>query len=112
MKLEAYTKIDGALRTPKFREVNNSEIGKHKGDKTNALEIAKVTISTGKVFFADSASKLDMLTAVVLSNIQGAAETQWKLAEPINGSQWATVSISEMIEATLLGLEYKGEVIA
>ncbi len=109
--LNTQGKPDG-LRTPKAREVLEEGIPKEEADKKDKLSVATVTISTGKVFYADTASRLDMLAALYESGRSEATTAQWKLAEEVDGSKWAEVTIDEMAEASILALQFKGGVIS
>ena len=80
-------------------------------DTKNALLRAMVTISTGKVFYVDPVSRADIADAINIAVEVGQTTTIWKLAEPINGTKFSNVSLSEMREARLLGLQLKGSLV-
>jgi cell division protein FtsI/penicillin-binding protein 2 len=80
-------------------------------EKQEALNTLKVTISTGKVFYADPISRADISDAVKLSEILGTTETQWKLAEEYDEQKIVTVTINELQEALMLGLQHKASII-
>ena len=111
MELQSYTEVNGALRTKKFREVPNSGISKKEGDKQEALDTATVTISTGKVFYADAISRIDLISAcqeALENSLQDDYESDWKLAEPIDGKQIVLTTVAEIREARSLALRFKG----
>ena len=60
--LEPYMKIKGAFRMRHYREVLNPDISVKDGNKINALSKATVTISTGKTFYVDADSRIDILS--------------------------------------------------
>ena len=80
-------------------------------DTKNALRKATVTISTGKTFYVDPVSRADIADAINIAVETGQSSTIWKLAEPINGTKFASVTLSEMREARLLGLQLKGSLV-
>jgi len=55
MKLEKYTDIKGALRTPKYKEVRETLSQKH-GDRTVAVDKLVATNTAGQVIDADEKS--------------------------------------------------------
>ncbi len=79
--------------------------------KVTSLEKAIVTISTGKKFYVDPISRADITDAIAIGLETGQTSTTWKLAEEINGTKWNLVTISEMKEARMLGLQIKGQII-
>jgi hypothetical protein len=83
-------------------------------DATKMVELERLTIeiSTGKVFYVDPISRTDIGDAIALSEELGQTTTIWKLAEPINGSKFNEVTLSELKEARLLGLQAKGDIIS
>lgn len=112
--LEEYTEVRGALHTPKYREVNEENISKAKGDKTNALSVATVTTTSGKVFYADTESRTDLISAcqeALENNLPVTFESEWKLAEPIDGSKLSIVTLAEIREARSLALRFKGSLV-
>jgi hypothetical protein len=111
MKLEKYTKVTGALRTPKFREIIEDSIESKKGDKITALNTAVVEASNGMKFYADPTSRIDMSDAIAIALDEGLTETTWKLAEEYNGSKIQVVQLDTLKEARRLAIEYKGAVI-
>ena len=62
------------------------------------------TTASSKAFDADILARLNMLTALVLSNVMGVDNTQWKLAD--NSTQ--TVSKEELAEACYKALSEFG----
>ena len=79
--------------------------------KDEILNRLKVTISNGKVFYADPISRVDISNAIDVANKKNLTETQWKLAEPIDGSQIVTVTLDELEEALEKALLRKAEII-
>ena len=109
------TKFEGAKRTSIYeKSAVTEEVSLSTGDKEMALASAIVTISTGKKFYVDAESKTDIIGALAEGILIGApleTEVDWKLAEAIDGSQWAKVTMFELQEASKLGLQFKGGVI-
>ena len=75
--------------------------------KEEQLSVLTVTTSTGKEFYADTESRIDLLSALMAANIVGQTETQWKLA---NGTI-QTVTVQEIGEAMMLALQEKGNMV-
>jgi len=63
MKLEKYIEINGALRTPKYREIPDTGISKSKVDKDNALNNIKVNKNT--VYYDANGIALGNMSSVV-----------------------------------------------
>jgi len=80
-------------------------------DKKNLLVKAIVTISTGKKFYVDPVSRADIADAINIAIDTNQTSTIWKLAEAIDGTKLVTVSLDELKEARLLGLQYKGSLV-
>ena len=87
-----------------------------KATKAEAIETMKVTIGSGKVFYADAASRVDMASAIdgaKLKEEMGVPVTTvvWKLAEEFEGSKYAEVTLLEIREASALALETKASIV-
>lgn len=79
--------------------------------KGEQLEKITVTTTSGKVFYADPISRTDISDAISLANETSQTSTTWKLAEPIDGSKLAIVTLDELKEARALGLQAKASII-
>ena len=79
-----------------FRKVN----------KEHLLNSIVVTTSSGKEFYADPISRTDLADAISIANESGETTVLWKLA-----TGWEEVTLEEMKEARLLGLQEKAKVI-
>lgn len=108
----------GASIFTKVYRKKEEDISRRKAEKKNALEKLKVTISTGKVFYADSESRIDLSDAIKAGEEKGLTETNWKLAEAIEGLETVgreervyVVTIDELREARDLALASKGSIV-
>ena len=79
--------------------------------KEQALKVLVVSTDSGKVFYADTDSRLDLQAALVASELEGTNETMWKLAEAFEGSMVVSVSVDEIREAVVLALKAKGKLV-
>ena len=79
--------------------------------KAEALATMKVRTQSGKLFYVDENSRVDINDAINLAADSEATHTIWKLAEEINGSKLVEVSVDELKEARKLALEEKARVI-
>mgnify|MGYP003583885792 FL=1 len=79
--------------------------------KVVELDTIKVRISTGKLFYGDSISRIDINDAITLAKEKGQTTTLWKLAEEIDGSKITEVTVDELKEALGLSLEAKARII-
>ena len=79
-----------------FRKVN----------KEYLLDSIVVTTTSGKSFYADPISRTDLADAISIANESGETTVLWKLA-----TGWEEVTLEEMKEARLLGLQEKAKVI-
>lgn len=79
--------------------------------KKDSLERITVRTTSGKLFYADPVSRIDLDTAIARGVEIGATSTLWKLADPVNGSKIVSVTIDELREASMLGLEAKGVIV-
>ena len=110
-KLEAYTEIRGALRTKKFREVPQENIGRKKGERAIAVQSLTATNADGQVIDANEVSmdRFDRVISLALGQMLLATNPtnpiwdttfQWVDAEnnPIN------ISLRQAIELQQDGL--------
>ena len=79
--------------------------------KVVELDTVKVRISTGKLFYGDSISRIDINDAITIAKERGETTTLWKLAEEFDGSKIAEVTVDELKEALGLSLEAKARII-
>jgi len=96
----------------------NASILQHKVDKhetklvkIETLKKLTVTLSDGKVFYADAESRIDLRDAIELGIELNKTSTAWKLAEDFNGSRIVEVTIDELKEASKLALMTKGNIV-
>ena len=86
---------------------SNAEYKAHlDSEKDKQLSRVTVTTTSGKEFYADPLSRVDIADAVQVAINSGLTSTSWKLV-----SGWTTVTLDEMKEAQRLGLEAKGAII-
>lgn len=78
-------------------------------EKVELLSHLTVTTASGKVFYADAESRLDLEVAIQRGSEIGIAETTWKLAE--GEDRMVVVSIDELKEASYLALQTKAQLI-
>ena len=79
--------------------------------KVIELDAIKVRTYTGKLFYGDSISRIDINDAITLAEERGQTTTLWKLAEEFEGSRIATVTVDELKEVLGLSLEAKARII-
>ena len=79
--------------------------------KEETLKKLTVTLSDGKVFYADAESRIDLRDAIELGIELNQTSTAWKLAEDFNGSRIVEVTIDELKEASKLALMTKGNIV-
>lgn len=79
-----------------FRKVN----------KEYLLDSIVVTTTSGKSFYTDPISRTDLADAISIANESGKTTVLWKLA-----TGWEEVTLEEMKEARLLGLQEKAKII-
>jgi len=82
-----------------------------KTTKEETLSKLIVTLTDGKVFYADAESRLDLRDAIQLGLDLGQDTTYWKLAEEFNGQRIVEVTINELKEASKLALLTKGQIV-
>ena len=82
-------------------------------DETKGKRLGKLTVTTasGKVFYADTESRVDLQSAIDGAALKGMISTYWKLAEEFEGKRIIGVSLSELREASALALEAKGSIV-
>lgn len=93
------TRLD-ALYESAVKQVSNET-------KVTALGVLTVTTSSGKVFYANTESRIDMQAAIDGADLKGTTSTLWKLAEEFEGARIVEVSLDEIREASALALEAK-----
>lgn len=107
-----YYNENGTVDT--IKEVEEEQLRlKAEADAQQQYELSnlKVTISSGKVFYADSESRTDLISAIDGANLRGETQAEWKLAEEYNGFKITTVTLTEIREALALALEGKAKII-
>jgi len=87
------------------------ELQEAKQAKEETLKKLTVTLSDGKVFYADAESRIDLRDAIELGIELNQTSTAWKLAEDFNGSRIVEVTIDELKEASKLALMTKGNIV-
>lgn len=104
---------EGNIPDPEFTEVELQAQAKAEVERIKEDTLARltVTITSGKVFYADLASKLDIETAIRIAIKKGITEQEWKLAQAINGTQYVVVTLAELEEASYLALNTKGTLV-
>jgi hypothetical protein len=80
-------------------------------EKTEALAKLTVTTSSGKVFYADTESRVDLNDAIRKAEKENLADTPWKLAEEFEGERVIIVTLEEIREAADLALSAKGTIV-
>lgn len=78
--------------------------------KEEALSRLTVTVN-GKVFYADTPSRIDLSEAIRAAEQRSIASTLWKLAEPFEGKRVVSVTLDELKEASYLALSAKAQLI-
>lgn len=80
--------------------------------KEEILNRLKVTVTSGKVFYADLSSRVDISNAIQLAQSYNLTEKEWKLAEDYNGQgKWIMVTVAELEEALYIALNTKGQLV-
>jgi len=85
-------------------------IGAHR-QKKDAIEAMTVTTSTGKTFYADPQSRLDISDAILAGTSAGIESTMWKLAVPFDGEKIVEVTLDELKEAQMMALREKAKIV-
>lgn len=80
-------------------------------EKREALSKLTVTTSSGKVFYADTESRVDLNDAIRRAEKENILETVWKLAEAFEGERVVIVTLEEIREAADLALSAKGSIV-
>ena len=79
--------------------------------KTEALAKLTVTTQSGKVFYADTESRVDLNDAIRKAEKDNILSTTWKLAEEFEGERIVVVTLEEIREAAALALLAKGSIV-
>ena len=79
--------------------------------KTEALANLTVTTQSGKVFYADTESRVDLNDAIRKAEKENLSTTPWKLAEEFEGERVVIVTLEEIREAADLALSAKGSIV-
>ena len=94
---------------------NEKQLAKAKANETvekiEALAKLTVTTSSGKVFYADTESRVDLNDAIRKAEKENLANTPWKLAEEFEGERVVIVTLEEIREAADLALSSKGSIV-
>lgn len=104
IKIERVT--TGMLTKKKHVYVEDKLEG-NKAIKKDSLQNLTITVTSGKVFYADPESRQDISDAIALSTANGLTETQWKLSEEFDGERIVIVSIEELQEVLHKALLHK-----
>lgn len=84
----------------------NSMTDKDSALKQYALDSITVTVTSGKVLYADPISRTDIADAIKCMEMNNVSEQEWKT---VNGV--ISVTLTDFKEALLLGLQAKGAII-
>jgi len=79
--------------------------------KEATLATLTVTVASGKVFYADLASRVDIDGAIRNAEEKNITQTEWKLAQEVEGSKYVIVTLAELKEASYLALKTKGTLV-
>lgn len=79
--------------------------------KTEALSKLTVTTQSGKVFYADTESRVDLNDAIRRAEKENLTSTSWKLAEEFEGERVVIVTLEEIREAADLALSAKASIV-
>ena len=80
-------------------------------EKAEALAKLTVTTQSGKVFYADTESRVDLNDAIRKAEKENLTNTSWKLAEEFEGERVVIVTLDEIREAADLALSAKGSIV-
>lgn len=89
-----------------FRNSLSSWKVRGKAEKSSALKRVTVTTKSGKEFYGDADSRIDIIDAIDLSERTGQKTAPWKL---VTGEEM--VSVDELREARILALRAKGNIV-
>lgn len=108
-----WLKVEGNTIEPEFTEVELSVQAKQQAEylKTEALSKLTVTTSSGKVFYADTESRVDLSEAIKIGERDSKTSTMWKLAEEFEGQRVTYITLDEAREASELALYAKGSLV-
>lgn len=93
------------------RDLEAKKVLEAKELKEKALKDLTVTTYSGKVFYADTESRVDIRDAIDVGISLGKTSTIWKLAREFNGNKVVEVTIEELREASELALKSKATII-
>ena len=79
--------------------------------KEESLAKLIVTTQSGKVFYADTESRVDLNDAIRKAEKENLLSTPWKLAEEFAGERVVIVTLEEIREAADLALSAKGSIV-
>lgn len=123
LEIEKWLSQDGNNLSPTFTDKELQEREKMLQDEEKEKSLDKLTVTTdsGKVFYADSEARTDLLSAIYEADLKGLTSSPWKLAEPwvvegevqtpIKDEKIYVVTLEELREASRLALESKGNII-
>jgi hypothetical protein len=82
-------------------------------DTTKEEVLGKLTVTTesGKVFYSDSDSRIDLAEAIRVAIDTNQTSTMWKLAEDFEGARIVSVTLEEIKEASTKALVTKGSIV-
>lgn len=109
--------VEGNTPIPEFTEdeikekLKSDAIIEYERIKIDTLSALTVKVSTGKVFYADSESRVDIESAIRNAESKGISYTKWKLAEEFNGNKITIVTLEELKEASYLALNTKATLV-
>lgn len=94
---------------------NEKQLAKAKANETvekiEALANLIVTTQSGKVFYADTESRVDLNDAIRKAEKENLSNTPWKLAEAFEGERVVIVTLEEIREAADLALLAKASIV-
>lgn len=105
-----YYNEDGTPDLAKEQEATDAKL-KEEAERLKEETLARLTVTTtsGKVFYADSDSRIDLQEAIRIAIETNQTSTIWKLAEDFEGARIVSVALDEIKEASMLALLTKGE---
>lgn len=115
--VKEWQKIEGNLIEPEFTEAEMEAQAELRytqlaeKEKLEALSNLTVTTSTGKVFYANTESRVDLNDAIRKAEKEHLSSTYWKLAKEFEGQRIVSVTLEEIIEASDLALVAKGTIV-
>ena len=115
--VKEWQKTKGNLIEPEFTEAELEVIAELRytqlAEKENLgyLSNLTVTTATGKVFYADTESRVDLNDAIRKAEKEHLSSTYWKLAKEFEGQRIVLVTLEEITEASDLALVAKGVIV-